>query len=480
MPSLRRVTSRAESATTQAFRVALGVRLAELALEHRVVGAVVAVQQGETVVEAATGVTNQRTGVEVTTSTLFQLGSISKVYTAALVMQLIDEGLLTLQTTVADVLPEISSMPGSPLAAITVEQLLTHTSGIEGDVFDDFGRGDGCLRRYVRALSQLAPAGPPGVFSYCNAGYVVLGRVIEQLRGMSWDGALRQHLLDRIGATDTITLPEEALLRRTAVGHVVTHGLLRVAPEWLFTRAMAPAGGIVAPAVELLAFARMLTQHGRTEGGTQVLSEASAQRMFVRQVSLDVPYPLADSWGLGWVVYNAGTPQVIGHDGSTVGQQAFLRVVPERDVAVTLLVNGGGGGALFAALVPPVLAELAGVSLKTPAKLPLSPSSKDVAAFLGPFERYGLRMEFREDDGGRLFVHAAHTGEAAGKFPEPESRELVVLDERTLITLQTDPRTGSHVAFRFFDRGPDGYGAVHSGGRMTRRATGLKGAAAQA
>ena len=68
-------------------------------------------------------------------------------------------------------------------------------------------------------MAQMAP--PGSFFSYCNAGYILLGRLIEQMRGLSWDAALRKHLLEPLGAADTATLPEEAIMRRCAVGNIM-------------------------------------------------------------------------------------------------------------------------------------------------------------------------------------------------------------------------------------------------------------------
>jgi CubicO group peptidase (beta-lactamase class C family) len=91
--------------------------------------------------------------------TLFQIGSISKVYLATLAMRLVEEGKLTLDTPVASVLPELELADREAQQAITLWHLLTHTSGIEGDRFDDYGYGDDALARYV-AGSGKRPADP--------------------------------------------------------------------------------------------------------------------------------------------------------------------------------------------------------------------------------------------------------------------------------------------------------------------------------
>jgi CubicO group peptidase (beta-lactamase class C family) len=449
-------------------------RLDLLRAEHGVVGASVAVQQGDRVIEAVSGLTNVRTGVEVTPDTIFQLGSISKVYTATLVMQLVDDGLVDLDIPVATYLTSFTNADATAAATITVRQLLSHVSGMDGDVFDDFGRGDDCVEKYVDAMSGLAQTSPPGAFfSYCNSGFTLLGRLIEHFRGMTWDAALRTHLLDPLGAADTVTLADEAILRRAAVGHLPTgeDGAPQVAPMWFFSRAMGPAGVITAPARELLAFARMHLEDGRAANGTQVLSPASVKAMRELQVRLPDPYTLGDGWGLGWILFRLGEPHVIGHDGATVGQQAYLRIVPDQDLSVVLLTNGGAMGALFEDLVRPILRELAGAELNPAAVPPATPQPLDLTPFLGTYERAGVRMEVRQED-GRLLLDVTPTGPVAElSAPEPP-KELVVLDESTLITAEVEPRLGHHLTVKFIEPSPAGFGYLHFGARATPRAAG--------
>ncbi|MEU0486390.1 serine hydrolase domain-containing protein, partial [Streptosporangium sp. NPDC006013] len=136
-------------------------RFDEAARRHGVPGAALAVWAGGELVEVATGVVNRNTGVETTTDSVFQVGSTTKVWTAALVMQLVDEGLVELDRPVRDYLPEFAVADGAE-KAITVRHLLTHTGGFDGDLFEDTGRGDDCLDRYVDRDQVLAVPGGKG------------------------------------------------------------------------------------------------------------------------------------------------------------------------------------------------------------------------------------------------------------------------------------------------------------------------------
>ncbi len=215
------------------------------------------------------------------TDSLFQIGSIGKVWTATVVMQLVDEGLLDLDAPIVEALPELRLADPDVTKQVTMRHLLTHTSGIDGDVFTDTGRGDDCLEKYVAALDDVAQNHPLGAtWSYCNSGFSLMGRVIEKVTEGTWDQAMRERVFAPLGLEHTATLPEEALLHRAAVGHVAegTDEPAR-APAWGLPRSLGPAGLITSTVADVLAFARMHLTGGRSADGTRVLGEASAATM---------------------------------------------------------------------------------------------------------------------------------------------------------------------------------------------------------
>jgi CubicO group peptidase (beta-lactamase class C family) len=154
-------------------------RLNELATEANVPGAALGIWSDGQEILAAHGVLNAATQVPVTTDSVFQVGSITKIWTATMIMQLVDEGLLSLDTTVSEVLPGARLGTADVGGQVTVRHLLTHTSGIDGDVFTDTDRGDDCVERYVGLLAEVPSVFTPGAtYSYCNSGYVLLGRIM--------------------------------------------------------------------------------------------------------------------------------------------------------------------------------------------------------------------------------------------------------------------------------------------------------------
>ena len=151
-------------------------RFPVLAREHRVPGAALGVLADGEMIDAATGVLSLATGVEATPDSVFQIGSTTKLWTASLVMQLVDEGRLDLDQPVRRYLPEFRIADEAAAASITARQLLSHTAGFEGDIFTDTGKGDDCLEKFVLTLGETPQLFPPGErFSYNNAGYCVLG-----------------------------------------------------------------------------------------------------------------------------------------------------------------------------------------------------------------------------------------------------------------------------------------------------------------
>src|SRR5690242_17963657 len=199
----------------------LSERLPALLVEFNVPGTAVAVRAGGQVIDVAAGVLSKATGVEATVDSVFQVGSITKVWTTTLLMQLVDEDELDLDAPVRRYIPDFALADEAAAAAITVRQLMCHTAGFEGDLFTDTGRGDDCVEKYVRTLADTTQLFPPGeMFSYNNAGFCVLGRIVEVLRGKPFDACMREHLFTPLGLTHAANGADEAIMYRAALGHI--------------------------------------------------------------------------------------------------------------------------------------------------------------------------------------------------------------------------------------------------------------------
>ncbi|MFD5829490.1 serine hydrolase [Lentzea sp. NPDC060358] len=439
-------------------------RLSALATKHGVPGAALGILYKGEVVQAHHGVLNTRTGVEVTDDSIFQIGSIGKVWTSTVVMQLVDEGRLDLDAPIVDVLPELKLKDPVVGQKVTMRHLLTHTSGIDGDLFTDTGRGDDCLELYTRLLADAPQNHPLGAtFSYSNAGFVLAGRVIEKITGGTWDAALKEKLFAPLGLEHTGTLPEEALLHLAAVGHMDSDGEQVPAPVWQLPRSLGPAGTIFSTTGDVLKFARMHLEGGKAQDGTQVLSERAAAAMTEKQTDLPDPNVLGDSWGLGWIRFGWDGHRLIGHDGNTIGQSAFLRLLPEQQLAVTLLTNGDHAREIYLELYREVFAELAGVAMPRPMEPPAEPVTVDPARYVGRYERESTLMEVYEGEHG-LRLKAAITGPLKGVVPDPPDVDLVPVDESTFVCRESENASWTSVVFYSL---PTGEEYVHMGVRAT-------------
>ena len=165
-------------------------KLSELIDAHGVPGAQLSVLDGDQLTEVAAGVLSLRTGCPSTADALFLPGSIGKLYTATLVMMLVDEGKLDLDTPIRHYLPDFEVRDAHARDTVTPRHLLTHTSGFDGDHFTDTGRGDDALARYVAGCADLPQIVDPGrIWSYSNSGYAILGRIVEVLTGLTFEEA---------------------------------------------------------------------------------------------------------------------------------------------------------------------------------------------------------------------------------------------------------------------------------------------------
>jgi CubicO group peptidase (beta-lactamase class C family) len=448
-------------------------RLTVLAEKHDVVGTTLAIGFGDETAVAAAGVLNRRTEQPATPDSLFQIGSITKVWTATIAMQLVDEGRLDLDAPVVTYLPAFRIADDDTTQRVTTRHLLTHMSGIAGDFFPDTGRGDDCLERFVALMVDLPASHPLGVtMSYCNAGFVLLGRLIEVLVDTTWDNAVRQRLLAPLGLEAAGTLPEEALLWGAATGHLTPPGTdgAMVAPQWSLSRNAGPAGLIHARARDLVAFARLHLADGVAPDGTRLLSAEAARAMREPQVAMPEQLTLGGSIGLSWILSDWGGHRIFGHDGGTIGQSAYLRVLPgdatRPDLTVALVTNGGQMKDLHLDLFGEVFDELAGVTMPPRVEPPAVPPHVDPDRYVGHYWRESMDIEVVARGEGLVLVNRP-TGVLATAMGASvvESPLLPYADDVFLASL---PTVSGYLGAVFYEIA-DGTRYLHFGGRAAAK-----------
>ncbi len=266
-----------------------------------------------------------------TPDTPFLTGSISKSFTALAVMQLVEAGKVTLDGRLSDYLAGFSGRPGG---AITIRQLLSHTSGFstrQGNTPPARGvRGRDALADRVEQLQTVTPAYPPGTrWAYSNTNYQILGRLVEVVSGQSYQAYVTTHILQPVGMTHSF-VADGRVHEAMATGHRPWFGSERPMAAYRLRRASAPQGGIVASASDLALYLRMMM-----DGRDDVLG-AAEKALMMRPASKASPF-----YGLGWFVdADNGT---VWHGGTSPGFETLATMVPARRKAVVVLVNAGSG-----------------------------------------------------------------------------------------------------------------------------------------
>ncbi|NUW46017.1 serine hydrolase domain-containing protein [Nonomuraea rhodomycinica] len=430
--------------------------LGELVAKYDVPGAQVAVLANGEIQDEAAGVLSLRTQVEATTDSVFKIGSITKIWTATLIQQLVDDGVLDLDCPVRDYLPGFRLSDRAATASLTARQLLTHTGGIDGNHFTDTGRNDDAIEKFVATLAEADQLLPPDtVFSYSNSGYVVLGRLVEVLCDKPFHDVLRERLVTPLGLRTAATDPYEAILHRAAVGHVQIDGKVVPAKEWAVSYYSAPSGSHFAiSARELLEFVRLHL----TDPALAALREPQVE-------------PVPDfgggviGWGLGWMLYQDG---VVGHTGVSKGQKAWLRVAPSAGVAVAVLTNSTGGEPLAYEIFGAALRDLAGVETAPRPVPPLNPTGIDADRMCGTYRStlYDITLASEHD---RAFLTYRPRNDIAESFlGGSENRvEVVRLNHSSVIT--AEPKSSGHQVLSLV--GSDGHGRarfLHNGAAAYR------------
>ena len=455
-------------------QVELEKRLSELAQSHGVPGAQAAVLDGDEVTQAATGVLNLRTGVPVTPESLFLPGSIGKSYTATVVMGLVEEGKLELDAPVVTYIPEFRVADQDVSRSVTIRQLLAHTTGFDGDHFEDTGRGDDCLERYVASCPELEQVSPPGkLWSYCNTGYSVLGRIVEVCTGKVWEGALRERLIAPLGLEQTVLFPEEALLHSTAVGHVndpENMKELMVTPQFGLPRATGPMGAtLIASAADVVGFAGLHIRGGTSPDGTRLLKEETVARMQEPEIDLVDRSLLGSDWGLGWILDEWDGIRIIGHDGNSLGQNAFLRIAPDHGFAVCLQTNVTSVIGMFRELFSWLFTERLGVA---PPPMPVPAKGKlnlDPADYVGTYRRIGLEQVVKEADDGGLTIDMIPLNPEMASMPPMKDLPLKPVDDREFLLKLPIADMDFPLVFFNPDQKDGRPTYIHFGGRAARR-----------
>lgn len=333
-------------------------------------------------IAAGFGITSVEHPLPVTPRTVFQVGSISKTFTATAIMRLVEMNKLDLDRPVVDYLPAFRVQDAEASAQVTLRHLLNHTAGWPGDYFYDCGRGDDALARFVERMADLPQQTPVGrVFAYNNAAFGLAGRLVEVVTGQPFEQALHELVIAPLGLRTTFCFPEDVITLSTAIGHNKgDHGPV-VARPWALTRSSHPVGGVLSNVYDLFRYAQFHMGTSAAANDESVLREST--RLAMRQPQTEGGC-FVDQVGISWLINHFGAVRILGHAGSTNGQAALLRFIPEHSFAFVCLTNHDSGTNLCNEVFAWALEHFLGVQAPPLSLLPAPPA---------PLETYVGRYE---------------------------------------------------------------------------------------
>ena len=386
-----------------------------LATPHVVGVAVAGVHEGE-VVTAVAGVADHETGEPLTDDHVLRPGSVTKMLTATLVMQCVDEGLVDLDAPVTRYVPGFRLRDEGAADRVLVRHLLSHTSGIDAtDLFVDTGDDDEALARYIALLADVGLLTEPGaVFSYNNAGTALAGHLVATVRATTWEQALQTHLLDPLGMTSTGFVSgrregDPALAARLARSHLAGPSGVTALPleatEAQWTRGLGPPGGrTVSSAADLGRF--LLAHLGGAGDVPPILRPETAALM--RERVIDAPGGVAQMAGsaLGWQTWQSGDLAYVRHAGAYDGQSAVIALDPATSTGVVVMTDSLNGHAAVAQVLDTV-----------PVPWTEEPAPADLSPYAGTYRSHIGDVVIAPAAGGGLEATMPALGITAPIFP---------------------------------------------------------------
>jgi CubicO group peptidase (beta-lactamase class C family) len=298
--------------------------------------AIVIVKNDRVVFSEATGIANVETNEKLQPQHLFQIGSLTKMLTAAALLTLAEEGKIDLDAPIRNYLKNLNPR----IAGITSHQLLSQTSGLNDTAGGDGKQEESALAEFARSLPEAAAIAPPGkFFSYSNPGYAVAGALIEAASGKRYADALRERIFTQLDMTRATLRPTVAMTFPLAVGHQADKykNTVVVRPFINDTRLWS-AGYAFANIEEYSRFVIALLNEGRF-GGKQVLSANVVRKMLAPHVSIPSNVFINGSYGYGLILDDYRGFAMAEHAGNSLGFTCELKLILAEKIAVIIFAN---------------------------------------------------------------------------------------------------------------------------------------------
>jgi len=375
------------------------------------------------------GVISLNTNYPTRPDTLFQIGSNTKVMTSTVVMQLVEQGKLQLDASIAEYLPDLELADASAKDAITIRHLLTHQSGLEGDIFVDTGVGDDSLEKLMLKAKEWKQDTQPGEqWSYCNSGFYIAGRILEVVLGETYETIMNERLFKPLGMDRSFWFANDAIVYSAATGHSQNPGEEHptVASPWALPRNVAAAGAAICNVEDVLKFMQFHMSGGKTAEGVISSDSVAAMQEPQRRVTSQI------EWGIGWSLGEIGRHRVLFHGGGTNGHITQMLAVPDKNFAISVLTNSSKGGEAMNPIIDWALEHYCGLTRE---KLqPIEMETADLKRYEGQYKRTeGLVTVTAED--GKLKVEAT--------MAHPLTHEEITIPAEYIVPIGNDEFIGA-------------------------------------
>jgi CubicO group peptidase (beta-lactamase class C family) len=363
----------------------------------KIPGASVAIVSGDRVVFAkGFGLANVETGDPVRPEMLFRLGSTTKMFTAAALVELAVEGKLDLNAPIGRYVNQLAP----EISALTANQLLSHTAGLRDTAVMWGSHDDAALGNEIRAWTGAWLFTAPGrIMSYSNPGFWLAGYITEVITGKPYADAMEARVFQPLGMDRTTLRPTMAMTWPFAQGHEFAAGQLKIARPAADNAANWPAGSIFSNTHDLSRFVIAFMNEGKLDG-KQVLDP----KVIALMSSPHTPIPGGQrSYGYGLELLSDRGVSFVEHNGSRAGYGSSIRMIPEQRVAVIVETNRTGSTLPATEAVALELIGHLGPRPSPPARQILPVSAAEISKIVGIYQNGGQRIEIAARD-GRLFV----------------------------------------------------------------------------
>ena len=289
------------------------------------------VSEGRLIYAHGFGTSNLETGAPVTSATLFRLGSTTKMMTAAAVATFAAEGRLQFDDAVGKYVSGLDPA----IAALTVNQILSHTSGLKDAAVMNGRHDDASLGEEIRAWkSDWLFTKPGAIYSYSNPGYWLAGFVAESIAGKPYAEVMLERVFSPLGMTSTTLRPTMAMTRELSQGHDMVDkklAVLRPAPD---NAANWPAGSVFSNLTDLARLVTVMMDDGKPALSPKVVKALTTPHA-------DIPGSQS-KYGYGLDLEDRGGFQVWTHGGSRAGYGSFIAMMPSLHAGLIVLCNRTG------------------------------------------------------------------------------------------------------------------------------------------